>query len=211
MSNENEAEPIWRCFHCDELFTDRSAAQLHFGISEHDRPACQFDAAHIRWMEAQHRRNVDDDSEALRTVRSLLNEHEGLRRKTEEAGYAKGLADAKKYPKELGLMHISSQAQPVVLTDEQIDNAQEAAYRELVAKGFNGGMGGYQWDRASGRAIEAASIKANGIGQPATEAVRLGEEIKQAIPWITAELVRPDFSQLVDRLVVLKDTTGEEG
>lgn len=34
------AEIPWRCFHCDDVFTDRAAAQLHFGIDEHQTPAC---------------------------------------------------------------------------------------------------------------------------------------------------------------------------
>lgn len=95
---------IWRCFHCDELFADRQAANDHFGESEHDRPFCQMDANYIRWLLAQHRRNVDDDSEALRTVRSLASQHEELRRRAEELGYARGLADAKRHPEELGLV-----------------------------------------------------------------------------------------------------------
>ena len=103
-SKPEQADGVsWRCFHCGEVFVTEVDAGLHFGRYEHDKPACQFDAEHIRWMEAQHRRNVDDDSEALRTVCSLLNEHEDLRRKAEELGYARGLADAKKHPEDLGL------------------------------------------------------------------------------------------------------------
>lgn len=49
--------------------------------------------------------------------------------------------------------------EPKILTDEQIDAAQEAAYRALVDKGYNGGMDGYQWDRASARAIEQAVLQ----------------------------------------------------
>lgn len=45
-----------------------------------------------------------------------------------------------------------------LLTDEQIDSIQEAAYRALVAKGYNGGMAGEQWDHASARAIERAVL-----------------------------------------------------
>lgn len=100
---EQAEAPTWRCFHCDEVFATEVDAELHFGRSEYDKPACQFNVEHIRWMESQHRRNVDDDSDALRTVRSLLNEHEDLRRKAEELGYARGLADAKKHPEDLGL------------------------------------------------------------------------------------------------------------
>ncbi len=99
------AQPVaWRCFHCDETFTDTAAAQEHFGPSEHDKPACQMDIGYVRWLLEQHRRNVDDDSDALRTVRSLAGEHETLRRRAEEQGYARGLADAKKHPEELGLI-----------------------------------------------------------------------------------------------------------
>lgn len=56
-------------------------------------------------------------------------------------------------------------AQPValpqpLLTDDQIDDIQAEAYRELRKWGFNGSMGGFQWDRASARAIETAVRKA---------------------------------------------------
>jgi hypothetical protein len=105
-----EAAPTWRCFHCDEAFTDRDQAALHFGTSEHDRAICTIDPEHFRWVEAQHRRNVDDDSDALRTVRTLANEHETLRKRAEEEGYARGLADAKKHPEELGLAALSDRS-----------------------------------------------------------------------------------------------------
>lgn len=48
-----------------------------------------------------------------------------------------------------------------VLTDQQIEDAQGRAFQELSAKGYNGGMGGRQWDRASARAIEAAVLAAS--------------------------------------------------
>ena len=100
----HEAPITWRCFHCDEAFSDREAARLHFGESEMQRPMCTIDAAHFRWMEAQHRRNVD--SEALRTIASLASAHEDIRRRAEEDGYARGLRDAKRHPGELGLMPV---------------------------------------------------------------------------------------------------------
>ena len=34
----DEQQVTWRCFHCDELFTDRQCAADHFGISELDGP-----------------------------------------------------------------------------------------------------------------------------------------------------------------------------
>lgn len=49
------------------------------------------------------------------------------------------------------------------LTDEEIDDIQEAAYRALRARGYNGGMGGETWDRASARAIESAVLASAGV------------------------------------------------
>ena len=109
-----QAEPNgWRCFHCGANFAENEAAEaaLHFGTSEHDAPACQISIEHVRWMEAQNRRAVDEDTDALRAVRSLVNEHETLRRRAEEQGYARGLADAKKHPEELGLIAVSPSKQ----------------------------------------------------------------------------------------------------
>lgn len=103
-----EPASVWRCFHCDETFTDAAAARAHFGDSERQQAICTIDATHFRWMEEQHRRNVDEDSEALRAIGRLTSEHETLRRRAEEEGYARGLRDAKKYPGELGLISIES-------------------------------------------------------------------------------------------------------
>jgi len=115
------ADPMaWHCFHCGEAFTDKESAQIHFGPSENDQPICQMDAEYIRWLLAQHRRNVDDDSEALRTVRSLANEHETLRRRAEEIGYARGLDDAKKHPEQLGLYAAPPAPAAVALMDERL-------------------------------------------------------------------------------------------
>lgn len=108
MESAERERPTWRCFHCDEVFTDRAEAQDHFGPSEQQIPACFIDVRHVRWLEEQHRRNVEDDTEALRTIRGLAGEHEELRRRAEEQGYARGLADAKKHPEELGLAALSS-------------------------------------------------------------------------------------------------------
>ena len=84
----------WRCFHCDEVFDGRKAAELHFGPTEYRTPACQIRIEQVRWLEEQHQRTLEDDTEALRTIRGLVSEHETLRRRAEEAGYARGLADA---------------------------------------------------------------------------------------------------------------------
>lgn len=104
MTDEPRLHDYWRCFHCDSVFTDKEQAALHFGVSEHDAPACLINIDHVRWLEEQHRRAVDEDTQALRTVRSMTSDHERLRRSAEEEGYAKGIADARKHPEDLGLM-----------------------------------------------------------------------------------------------------------
>lgn len=95
----------WRCFHCDEVFAEHAAALEHFGASELQSPMCCISPTHVRWLEEQHRRHVEDDSDALRSMHCWASEHEDLRRKAEELGYARGLADAKKHPEDLGLAH----------------------------------------------------------------------------------------------------------
>jgi hypothetical protein len=123
--------PVWRCFHCDECFAEVSAAREHFGASEHDKPACQIDITHVRWLEAQWRRQLEDDTEAMRHVRGVLSEHERLRREAEELGYARGLRDAQKRPEELGLQRIAAGAAPqaaeplYLLHTGQIDSSGE--------------------------------------------------------------------------------------
>jgi hypothetical protein len=132
-----QGEPVaWRCFHCDEVFIDREAAQDHFGVSLFDQPACHIDIQHVRWLEEQHRRNCDDDTEALRTIRGLAGEHETLRRRAEEQGYAQGLADARKHPEELGLTLASAPSTPPVveaapLTEDEIRRCYDEAHMGL--------------------------------------------------------------------------------
>jgi hypothetical protein len=144
-----QGEPVaWRCFHCAEEFTDREAAALHFGASEFDKPACQFSVEHIRWMEAQHRRNVGDDSEALRAIGSLVGEHERLRTRAEEEGYAKGLRDAKKHPEELGLCEAPQRVvQPaqVAQPPREHHKAWSAWYLAQHPKDVFGGPETFSW------------------------------------------------------------------
>lgn len=47
-----------------------------------------------------------------------------------------------------------------ILSNEDIAEIQSETYRALVAKGYNGGMGGIQWDLAHARAIERAVLEA---------------------------------------------------
>lgn len=48
----------WRCFFCDEVFTDRRAAALHFGVDEDCEPACRIKGAEGGLLKAL--RDVDE-------------------------------------------------------------------------------------------------------------------------------------------------------
>jgi len=90
----------WRCFHCSEAFTDAESAALHFGTHERQEPACIIDIAKYREMEALQLRYLDEDADVHRTMRRMETDHQQALRRAEESGYAKGLADAVKYPKD---------------------------------------------------------------------------------------------------------------
>jgi hypothetical protein len=94
----------WRCFHCDERFTDKDAAALHFGTHEYQEPACLIDIAKYREMEALQLRYADEDACVHRTMRRMETDHQQALRRAEEDGYAKGLADAAKYPEEVATL-----------------------------------------------------------------------------------------------------------
>lgn len=89
-------EPLtpWRCFHCDEVFTDKFEAEIHFGRSEHFAPMCLVDAIKYREMEERVRRHNEEDSELHREIHRLESKHHAELQREEEAGYAKGLRDA---------------------------------------------------------------------------------------------------------------------
>lgn len=96
--NNQQAAREWLCFHCDESFTDREAAAIHFGTHEHQRPACLIDAAEYRRMEAKEARYAEEDADCHRAMHRMAGEHQQALRRAEEAGYAKGLIDSGKCP-----------------------------------------------------------------------------------------------------------------
>lgn len=110
----------WRCFHCEEVFTDQESAALHFGTSERQDPACKIDVAEYRAMEERMVRYNEEDSDLHRAIHAAESKGANDARRAEETGYARGLADAKKHPEELGLMAVSTQA---VVTDAEIIEA----------------------------------------------------------------------------------------
>ncbi|HEM8998852.1 TPA: hypothetical protein U2T46_000887 [Burkholderia cenocepacia] len=95
---QHEAAPIWRCFHCDEVFTDQESAALHFGTSERQSPACSIDVTEYRAMERRMHAYNEEDTDLHRTIHRLQAQHQTELRREEEKGYARGLADGSAQP-----------------------------------------------------------------------------------------------------------------
>lgn len=94
----------WRCFHCNDVFATHAAAVEHFGASQMQRSACQIDITEYRRMEENHWRHCEEDTDGDRALHSLRAEMSVAVIRSEEQGYARGLADARKHPKEVGLV-----------------------------------------------------------------------------------------------------------
>lgn len=98
------ARKSWRCFHCDEVFTNPKHAAEHFGAEMHDTPACKLGATKghlitlIRKLQRELSSYRHEDSDIMRSMLSMLSmesEHQQQMIREEEKGYARGLADAK--------------------------------------------------------------------------------------------------------------------
>jgi hypothetical protein len=83
----------WRCFHCDEVFTDQEDALLHFGDTCLSDTACQINVRAVREMERQIARYRVGDSDKDREFYRMQAEHTVALRKAEEEGYRRGLVD----------------------------------------------------------------------------------------------------------------------
>jgi hypothetical protein len=105
----------WRCFHCDEVFTDHAAAADHFGVQIDDcadNVACKLNATEglivkmLREAQQELRIYHQEDNAAFQQFYALGAQHSTALLREEEKGYARGLEDAKKFPETLGLMCI---------------------------------------------------------------------------------------------------------
>lgn len=89
-------EKTWRCFHCDEVFTDPRCAALHFGKALNSTPICQLDPARVREMERELAKYRAEDTELHREIARLQTQHAFELRTAEEKGYERGLKDSLK-------------------------------------------------------------------------------------------------------------------
>lgn len=99
----------WRCFFCDELFTSRDKAALHFGAfeaCEADEVACKLlphqekVLKYIRECERQIKQLTeerhDESHPLLEALRDLQYEMASREKTAEEKGYTKGVSDMMK-------------------------------------------------------------------------------------------------------------------
>lgn len=97
------ARKTWRCFFCDEVFTRREDAALHFGEFDRevaDEPLCQIKAHEthlglaLRKAHQEIKRLLSDEDDA--TLRSLMDLEGDVNRRVtsaEETGYGRGVRD----------------------------------------------------------------------------------------------------------------------
>ena len=85
----------WRCFHCDEVFTDPKEARTHFGAIQGDKAVCALSPDEIRHMEWCLRRYREEDTDLHRQIAHMQCEHTQALMRAEESGYAKGLRDGR--------------------------------------------------------------------------------------------------------------------
>lgn len=95
-------EPVaWRCFHCDEVFTDVAAAREHFGETLDDEPICQVTVERYRAVERELESYRNESDATSRTFYDIGHRAAVAARDAEQKGYDRGLADAKAYPETL--------------------------------------------------------------------------------------------------------------
>lgn len=107
---------VWRCFHCDEVFTTAGSAADHFGSYQGATPGCVIDKValedggkhlrgrgllmELRKVEAELQRYREEDTDLHREIHRLHAAHHTALQREEEKGYARGLADAHLLPAE---------------------------------------------------------------------------------------------------------------
>lgn len=100
----------WTCFHCGENFTTVGSARDHFGGDILKEPGCLIRVQlgdergllmALRKAETElsniRRELSDEDTAKDRIMSRMQHEHAVALRREEEKGYARGLADARKF------------------------------------------------------------------------------------------------------------------
>lgn len=95
----------WRCFHCDDVFTNERWAREHFGIDQSATPACKIRGADgsllgvIRAQEDELRRLraelSEENSRLVHAMMAIQSERDRAVRDAEEEGYGRGVRGMK--------------------------------------------------------------------------------------------------------------------
>jgi hypothetical protein len=96
-------EKSWRCFHCDEVFTDRVAAAEHFGCEIQDAPFCKQladdDKALLKVIADQATQIFqwhNESTPADKLYYEFRSQVSQQAIKSEELGYRRGLNDGRR-------------------------------------------------------------------------------------------------------------------
>jgi hypothetical protein len=89
-----QAEPVWRCFHCSEEFNTKESAALHFGTYERQQPICIIDIASFREFEKELEARRNEDTDLHHEISGHIAKIHLACQRAEETGYARGLKDA---------------------------------------------------------------------------------------------------------------------
>lgn len=105
-----EAGPkVWRCFQCDEVFTDEACARLHFGEYQDCDPICKVGAERYRDLENQLAAYRSESDEATKEFYALGARHTTRLMREEEKGYERGLADGQALAAEYGPARVEAE------------------------------------------------------------------------------------------------------
>lgn len=97
-----KAKKTWRCFHCNEIFTNPEHAAEHFGMNEGSTVACKLSHSEghlvtlVRKLQRELASYRREDNLVLRAWLTREADHRQQLVREEEKGYARGIADMKK-------------------------------------------------------------------------------------------------------------------
>lgn len=161
----------WRCFHCDEVFTDRQEAMLHFGIDELKNPACLIKGDRpllqaLREAEEQADQVLHDlhceNTETLRAYRNLQQRFAKVTEALEQTGFDKGVSQARDEQREVlnqmvgALQFVLSFYEPGQTTLDT--NAWKSACASAVAA-YIAGAKVIGWDYINFRAVNGEVLR----------------------------------------------------
>jgi hypothetical protein len=134
---EEDERLVWRCFHCNEVFSDKQKARAHFGSDEAlQSAACTMSAEHLRELEIELARYRSEDSDLDRKYHAMQADRAVALIRAEEAGYAKGLGDFTPALAIIAELCSAIETQSPSVTNEFVENARKRArdFLESVGK-----------------------------------------------------------------------------